>query len=543
MLVAIRLGALDFWSESPSPSLIEKLVRTMTPEELAAQVLVVGYPGEIPPEWLLAIAERHGLGGIKIFGWNANQLTRLTEAISSLQRAASRSQRRVPLFIATDQEGGWVRHVRFNTSQTSGNMAIGATGLTYDAYQTGLYIGSELRALGINFNFAPTVDLAINPEAHVIGSRAFSADPVQTAILGVAFYKGLEQAGVIATAKHYPGHGRTAEDSHGRLPRIEVDWPQLLETDLLPYQYLIRENIPAIMSGHLAFPRLAGSDEPASLSPFFAEEVLRRRLGFDNVLITDDLFMEGARVQQRNLHRVAERALRAGNDLILISQPREEIEATLQHFIDLARQDRAFQRRLQQAVGRVLKIKLRYLRGPNPVPLFPNAAAAARQVPAPGAREYFFQQAARSVTALRPQTLPWPQRAGRILVVTPYPQLSNALRQRLGGGVDVIEYAYSPFYGHDPAVAARLHQVASSYERILFNLVTPGSLGLLSVLRPWAERVTVLSQLSPTPLLQAPWVTSALAVWGQAPENIQAGVAALMGDIRPLGRSPVPVDP
>lgn len=534
--------ALDFWSPLPHNQLVDELLKAMSPQDMVGQVLVFGYPGETPPDRIRSWVRDSNLGGIKIFGWNANSLEALTKAIRLLQESSQSNRLKIPLFIATDQEGGWVRHVRFNTSQTSGSMSIGATGLGADAYRTGHLIGQELRALGINFNFAPTVDLAINPEAHVIGTRAFSNDPVQTAILGVAFYKGLEEAGVISTAKHFPGHGRAAEDSHGKLPRINTKWEDLFEFDLLPYQYLIRENIPAIMSGHLAFPTITGNDEPASLSSFFATEVIRRRMGYDNLLITDDLFMEGAQIRGRALAEVAEKAFRAGHDLILISQPQDQLANTLRHFTRLAQNDDRFRDRLQTSVRRILRVKLRYLRGPNPVPLFPQAQEAQAQIPAEGGKEFFFQQAARSVVLYQRAGLPWPANPGRVLLVTPYRRSFEVLQLRVPQA-ELLEYSYDPFYGYDAELASRLRAMAPRYDRILFNLVTPGSLQLLAALQNHASKVTVLSQLSPTPLLKSTWVQSSVLVWGQNLYNIELGIAAILGDFTPRGRLPIPLAP
>ncbi len=124
-------------------------------------------------------------------------------------------------------------------------------------------------------NFAPTVDVYANPDAHVIGPRAFSSDPVLTGILGIAYFKGMVEAGVIPTAKHFPGHGNADIDSHGALPILYDSLETLWKRDLVPYRLLISENIPAILSGHLSFPRITGNKQPSSLSPFFGIELLR----------------------------------------------------------------------------------------------------------------------------------------------------------------------------------------------------------------------------------------------------------------------------
>ncbi|MFW5712804.1 MAG: glycoside hydrolase family 3 N-terminal domain-containing protein, partial [Spirochaetota bacterium] len=159
----------------------ERLVAAMSDTELLGQVFLLGYFGQTPsPQILDWIRDKH-IGGVKIFGWNAENLQELGRSIGIMQSAATESGLRIPLFIATDQEGGWVRHIKGDTSITPGNLAIGATSLPYDAYYTGLYIGKELRSLGINMNFAPTVDIYSKENAHVIGPRAFAEDPLTTA--------------------------------------------------------------------------------------------------------------------------------------------------------------------------------------------------------------------------------------------------------------------------------------------------------------------------------------------------------------------------
>jgi len=231
-------------------------------------------------------------------------------------QTAALARNGIPLFTATDQEGGWVRHVRGNTAITPGNMAIGAGGLPQDAYLSGYHIGKELNALGINMNFAPTVDLYTNPEAMVIGPRAFSDDPVQAGILGAAFARGLSATGVLATAKHFPGHGNADGDSHGVLPVLNETLEELRELELVPFRMMIAEGVPAIMSAHLAFPSVEPSGAPASLSSRFQRDILRGELGFEGIIITDDLYMGGATVYQaRTKQSFAELCLAASWDL------------------------------------------------------------------------------------------------------------------------------------------------------------------------------------------------------------------------------------
>ena len=192
---------------------------------------MLGYPDAELTPFLLGWIEGQGLGGVKIFPRNVASLEQLAAHVDELQAAAQRQPRRIPLLIATDLEGGWIDHVKHEISKTPGNLAIGAAGMPADAYRTGRYLGLELAALGINMNFAPTVDVYSSPDASVIGPRAFSSDPVQTGLLAVAYFRGLQSAGIIATAKHYPGHGAADRDSHLVLPRIDADREQLWDRE------------------------------------------------------------------------------------------------------------------------------------------------------------------------------------------------------------------------------------------------------------------------------------------------------------------------
>ena len=310
-----QVDARSFWSLEgvDQEQALDALLVDMSDEERLGQLFMLSYGGDVPTPLLYSWIRLRGLGGVKIFGWNADNTAKLGAAITAIQDAAARGPHDVPPFVATDQEGGWIRHVKGNTSITPGNMAIGASAWPSDSYRSALYIGTELSALGITMNFAPTVDLATRPDSTIIGSRAFSHDPLETAVLAAAWSRGMADAGVFATAKHYPGHGDTALDSHGILPVLNVDMETLWSRELVPYRILVAEGLPGIMSGHLAYPMITGSREPASLSSILIHEVLRGRIGYEGLVITDDLMMNGA-ASPGGLAESCERAIRAGND-------------------------------------------------------------------------------------------------------------------------------------------------------------------------------------------------------------------------------------
>ena len=177
-------------------------------------------PGPLLYDWI----EKRALGGVKIFGWNAEDSDKVAKAVAGIQGIALGSGLGIPLLVATDQEGGWIRHIKGATTATPGNMAIGASGRPYDAYRSAYLIGRELAALGVNMDFAPSVDLATKPKSYIVGPRAFSDDPELAAVLGSAFVRGLADAGRHRDGQALPGarrHGgrfarRPSRDPHRR---------------------------------------------------------------------------------------------------------------------------------------------------------------------------------------------------------------------------------------------------------------------------------------------------------------------------------------
>lgn len=528
-----------FWVELPVETLVDELMAAMTDEELLGQVLLLGYWGSSPSEEILEWIRTRNLGGVKIFGWNAGDLRLLTESIRTMQSVAAGTRHEIPLLVATDQEGGWVRHVKGSTSITPGNMAIGASGLAYDSMESGYFIGLELRDLGINMNFAPTVDVYSNAEAHVIGPRAFSDDPVQTGFLAAAYARGLDRAGVICTAKHFPGHGDADEDSHGALPIIPADLQQLWERDLFPYRMLIKEGLPAVMSGHLGFPKITGDETPASLHPYFQRTLLREKMGFDGIIVTDDLFMNGVRENGEDTATVCIHALKAGNDMIMLSRTPDVFGSTWTRLYELFTTDEEFRSQVLASVRRVLKTKATYLKGEDAVPLMPEVERVERSIPNGDGKSFFFEQACRSVTVIADSRVPFdPLEGERVLLAGQFPDFLDEGVRRYPQA-DTHLFPYTPFYYSSRAERAELRRKAAGYDTIVFCLANPNGLEMLQELEPLAERVIVYSVLTPVYLRETPWVRSAVAVYGLGVDSFRAGFSVLAGDYAPEGTLPI----
>ena len=530
----------DFWAPGDPAERAAALVAQMSDEEVLGQLFMMAYPTDTPPDLLFEWISRRGLGGVKIFGWNAEDTDKLAIAVAAIQKAALSTNGAIPLLVATDQEGGWIRHVKGATSVTPGNMAIGASGRPYDAYWSAYYIGRELDALGVNMNFAPSVDLATKPKSSIIGPRAFSVDPVQAAALGVAYFRGLDDAGIIATAKHFPGHGDTELDSHGILPVIRIDEKLLWSRELLPYRMLSAEGIPAIMSGHLSYPLISKDGKPASLSKTFMTSILRDMIGFKGVAVTDDLLMTGA-AGGATLSNACLEAIEAGNDLLMASRIIALDDAAWTTLLSAYRARPAFKARAREAATRVVELKLRYLRPKGEAAIQPDVKALATRLPDKDGQAFFEEQAFRAVTAINPAALPW-KPEGSILIASP---LSSFLQAASASYPKAATFRYS---AQATAAASRAELAAFSAaayraSAILVCVQNEAGMDFVDRARSLGKKVAVICLLSPEPLARCRPQDAALAVYGNSKQCMDAGLAVLRGDTPAEGRLPLALEP
>jgi beta-N-acetylhexosaminidase len=533
--------SLSFTDEGDPAVLAAALVEAMSDEEALAQTFMLGWVGAEPSPLIMNwIRDRH-IGGIKIFGWNTEDTRRLALTVGVLQKDSIDGALQIPLFVATDQEGGWIRHVKGSTSETPGNMAIGASGYPMDAYWSGYYIARELALLGINMNFAPTVDLYTNRDSVLIGPRSFGSDPVRAGILGAAFMRGQAAMGVVPTAKHYPGHGDTDLDSHGVLPHINASFEVLWERELVPYRILAKEKLPAVMSGHLAFPNTASGQIPASLSSWFLKDILRDRIGFKGIVITDDLMMNGATTFAGSLSRATKQALLAGNDIVMLSKTPNLWDPVWTGLVAALKDEPEFRERVRDAARRILLVKLEYLRGEKKVPYVPDLKKVDEGIPDPEGAAFFLNLAARSVTIVKgkaaagSQTAIFPltaEQAGRVLLAGQFEDFFTAGRIAYPGAAN---FRYSP---SRTASAQDLVRQARNADTIIFCLSDAAGLPLLRGLQGLGKKVIVFSVLSPVYLDEVSWADGAVAVYSYARESFIAGFSAILGRINAGGVLP-----
>ena len=519
----------DFYDPVPAAELAGRITEAMTDEELLSQTFMFGWAGQAPTDLLMSWITERSLGSIKIFGWNTEDSVELAKAISLLQKKANSTCFRIPLFVATDQEGGWIRHVKGRTSETPGNLAIGASGYPIDAYYEGFYIARELSALGINLNFAPTVDLYTNHESSIIGPRSFGQSPEAAGILARAFVQGSKKAGVLTTAKHFPGHGDTALDSHGKLPSIAISKETFYNRELVPFQYLIEAEVPAIMTGHLHFPAVSEHGEPASFSQYLLQTVLRGQLGFKGLVITDDMMMHGAIRYAGTVAKAVQLALEAGNDIIESSTTPRLYDAFWTENLQRMQTNEAFRLRVKDAARRIIETKLRYFKSGNAVPLYPDVYAIPEKLPDAEGQAFFLSLAARAITVVRGKYIPYTIKPGeKILLAGSYSAFLQAGLKRFPAA-------------KTSNLSDGIFTKAAASDTVIFCLANDSSLQVLQQLYKAYpnKRYIIFSCLSPVFLSGIPEIPTAIALYSYAPVSFTAGFGVLLGDFKPQGHLPL----
>ncbi|WP_307813575.1 glycoside hydrolase family 3 protein [Streptomyces sp. N35] len=300
------------------------------------------------------IAKYH-VGGIIYFGWahNVREPHQIAGLSNGIQKAALRQDSPIPLLISTDQEHGIVCRVGKPATLMPGAMALGANGSRSDARRAARIAGRELAALGIRQNYAPVADVNVNPGNIVIGVRSFGADPEAVARMVAAQVDGYQSADIAATSKHFPGHGDTEDDSHYSLPYIHHTREEFERLDLPPFKAAIRAGIDSIMTAHIVVPALDPAEDPATLSRPIMTGVLREQLGYDGVVVTDSLGMEGVRTKYGD-DRVPVLALKAGVDQLL-NPP--SLEVAWNAVLAAVRSGELTEERLDESILRVLRLK------------------------------------------------------------------------------------------------------------------------------------------------------------------------------------------
>jgi beta-N-acetylhexosaminidase len=374
VLAGLGAGTAQAVSSRDKDPRILKMIDGMTLEEKVGQLFVTyAYgdradttdPGDVAlnrqyygVDTPARLVERYHLGGVIYFSWSNNTKNpqQIAGLSNGLQRAAMGQRSKIPLLISTDQEGGSVvARILEPATQLPGSMALGAGRKVGDAFSAAKLSGTELHAMGVNQDFAPVADVNVNPANPVIGVRSFSSDPKAAAAMTAAAVRGYQDAGVTSTAKHFPGHGDTATDSHTGVPTITHTRAQWEQLDMPPFKAAVKSGIDSIMTAHIIVPALDPAGDPATLSRPIMTGILRDELRYDGVVITDALGMQGVRDKYGD-ERVPVLALKAGVDQLLKS-PDGAFDLQYNAVLKAVRGGELSESRIDQSVYRILRLK------------------------------------------------------------------------------------------------------------------------------------------------------------------------------------------
>lgn len=348
---------------------VERVLSVMSLEQIVGQRFVTFLDGRTVSTEERRLITEGVVGGFIIYPQNVESRGQVKRLAATLQRHAERSTPGVGLFLAADQEGGRVAALRLSDMPQFPSARSWARHEDEAYVEAASYVvNRELASVGLNMNFAPVLDVYEHADDSIIGDRAFADEPELVGRLGTAYLEGAERAGIIAVPKHFPGHGSTSIDSHGRLPVVSLSQSELYERHLHPFRTAVSSGAEAVMTAHLLLPAL-DPEHPATLSRPIIDGILREELGFGGVVISDGVAM-GAISENYSITEAIELSIRAGVDVILV-HARYDVSRLVAGTVELLEEGAISYDDLVAGTRRVLTLKARH-------GLLPEVAVAGR---------------------------------------------------------------------------------------------------------------------------------------------------------------------
>ena len=542
----------------PSNKDLRSFVNKMTLSDKIGQMMMVGFQGQglsESPE-LYTLISSYSVGGIVLLERNAHDPQQIAQLITEAQNLTKQTRVGIPLFVSINHEGGVVVRITEGVTGFPGNMAIAASREHEYAYLAAALAAKELRAMGINMNLAPVLDVNDNPLNPIIGARSFGSSPEQVIKLGRETIKGLQQNGIVAVAKHFPGHGSVDIDSHVGLPVINKSVSELERVELPPFQMAVEEGVEVIMTAHIVVPAWEPTPHlPATLSSAILIDLLRERMRFKGIIMTDSLGM-GAIVTGLGQGRAAVEAVKAGADIVLSTGLLEDQIAIHQALSTAVQNGKILQSQIDQSVVRILRVKFKY-------GLFEWEPAADLSIVGSDEHQKIADKMAlAAITLLKDDAnlVPLPEGTHRLLVLSPdkLPPADTEGKTMLGQGLhqqgfEVTELVFdpdAPLINRD-AVYAEAMKAAPTHDVVIF-----GEWGLLNQYASgsdqWQERLVATLQKNGSPVIMIAWhdpasiirlpqIQTFVTAYGTTAGQVRAVVHVLTGQASPQGHLPLEI--
>ncbi len=519
-----------------------KRLEEMNLREKIGQIVSFGFMEDDLPG-MMDLIEHYKVGNVILFTRNIKGAKNLFELNQKLQKHAL-EKLNIPLFISTDQEGGMVTRILKGATFFPGNMAIAATNNNKNAYQIGKMMGNELLHLGINMNFAPVLDVNNNRKNPVIGVRSYGDCPEKVADNGVQFIKGLQEEHVLATGKHFPGHGDTCVDSHLDLTTVNHDKKRLNDVELLPFKKAIEANIGAIMSAHVLFPAYEEKKLPATLSKNVLTGLLRNELGFEGLIVTDCMEMKAIDTYYTT-EKAAVLAIEAGANIVLVSHTRNKQIGAIEEIINAVNEKRLDEKVIDKAVAKVLASKAKIEKD---VLEFTNQTfeEAQKHINTIEHRTFATKVMNEALTLVNGK--PYKEQ-GKVLLIAPIPKATTIADDEVEeiGLFQVVKKYFPDWEVKELKIIPTNENIAEIMENIEFfdqvifcsynANIYQKQLELINKIQAKVKQIHVIALRNPYDLLNLD--LDCVCVYEYSPLSIQTVIQYLQGNLEPVGQLPV----
>ena len=480
---------------------------------------------------------KHKIGNFIYFARNLTDFKSIRRLSDSLQQVAKESCG-IPAFISTDQEGGMVARAYSGATHYPSNMAITAAGMGDSVQEMGEMVARELKSLGINLNHAPVLDVNNNPNNPVIGIRSYSDKPEVVAQMSSDYIRGLQTGGVLANAKHFPGHGDTSKDSHLALPSIDHNMDRLNNVELLPFEAAIENGVGSIMTAHIIFKEI-DCQRPATLSHNVVTGLLRDRLDFKGLILTDSMSMKAIQ-DHFGLEKGCIMALNAGVDILCLCAARAGQVSCYNAVLEAVNSGEISMDKIDTAVERILKYKAVYATesGPQSVEKYPSHERLADEI------------STKSITLVKGNKDLLPLKGENVFVISPPPSTANIaddtiVKQELFCekaaavlGCEYAEISVDPCLDEIALVLKKVKTdvvLYASYNAIQFT----GQIDLFNALKAAGKKIVLVSLRVPYDILQMQDADAYVAAYEYTNRSVNNAINAIAGNIPFVGRLPV----
>jgi len=480
---------------------------------------------------------KHKIGNFIYFARNLTDYKSIRKLSDSLQQTAMEASG-IPAFISADQEGGMVTRAYSGATHYPSNMAITAADMGHAVETIGFMVALELKSLGINLNHAPVLDVNNNPDNPVIGIRSYSDKPEIVAKMATDYIRGLQKGGVLANAKHFPGHGDTHKDSHLALPSIEHDMDRLNQIELVPFKAAIADGVDSVMTAHIIFKAI-DPQHPATLSPSVLTGLLREKLGFEGLILTDSMSMMAIQ-DHYGIEQGCIMAINAGVDILCLCAERAGQASCYEAVLAAANTGEIPIAKIDTAVERILKYKAIYAvdNAPPPEEIYPAHESLSDEI------------SAKSITLEKNNAALLPLKGNNIFAISPPPSTANIaddtiVKQELFCekaaavlGCGFAEISINPSEEEITEILKKATAdviLYASYNAAQFT----GQIDLFNALKTAGKKVVLVSLRVPYDILKMQEADAYIAAYEYTNRSVNNTIKALTGEIPFAGRLPI----